>query len=57
MLDMHLFRAPAFSTGSTGMILLFLAMFGTMFLVTQYFQLVLGLQPVLAPRPGSCRWR
>ena len=57
MLDMHLFRAPAFSTGSSGMILLFLAMFGTMFLVTQYFQLVLGLQPVLAPRPGSCRWR
>ena len=48
MLDMHLFRAPAFSTGSTGMVLLFLAMFGTMFLVTQYFQLVLGYSPFSA---------
>jgi EmrB/QacA subfamily drug resistance transporter len=48
MLDMHLFRAPAFSTGSSGMILLFLAMFGTMFLVTQYFQLVLGYSPFSA---------
>ena len=48
MLDMHLFRTPAFSTGSSGMILLFMAMFGTMFLVTQYFQLVLGFSPVSA---------
>ena len=48
MLDMRLFRAPAFSTGSSGMILLFLAMFGTMFLVTQYFQLVLGYSPFSA---------
>ena len=48
MLDMQLFRNPAFSTGSTGMILLFMAMYGTMFLVTQYFQLVLGYSPVSA---------
>src|SRR4051812_47964676 len=48
MLDMQLFRNPAFSTGSTGMILLFMAMYGTMFLVTQYFQLVLGYSPLNA---------
>src|SRR4029079_7217021 len=48
MLDMHLFRNPAFSTGSSGMILLFMAVYGTMFLVTQYFQLVLGYSPLSA---------
>ncbi|MEY2444090.1 MAG: hypothetical protein QOE00_670 [Ilumatobacteraceae bacterium] len=46
MLDMHLFRSPAFSAGSGGMILIFLAMFGVMFLITQYFQLVLGYSPL-----------
>ncbi|MBV8296494.1 MAG: MFS transporter [Acidimicrobiia bacterium] len=42
MLDMRYFRNPAFSTGSGGMILVFLGMYGVMFLITQYFQLVLG---------------
>ncbi|CAN5492759.1 MFS transporter [soil metagenome] len=42
MLDMSLFRNPAFSAGSAGMTLIFLAMFGVMFLISQYFQLVLG---------------
>jgi EmrB/QacA subfamily drug resistance transporter len=42
MLDIRFFRNPAFSTGTGGMVLLFLAMFGVMFLITQYFQLVLG---------------
>ncbi len=46
MLDMRFFRNPAFSTGTGGMILVFLAMFGVMFLVTQYFQLVLGYSPL-----------
>ncbi|MBK5332011.1 MAG: MFS transporter [Ilumatobacteraceae bacterium] len=46
MLDMQLFRSPAFSAGSGGMILIFLAMFGVMFLITQYFQLVLGYSPL-----------
>ncbi len=41
MLDMHYFRRPAFSTGTGGMILVFVAMYGVMFLITQYFQLVL----------------
>src|SRR4029079_5051802 len=36
------FRNPAFSTGTGGMILVFVAMYGVMFLISQYFQLVLG---------------
>jgi EmrB/QacA subfamily drug resistance transporter len=46
MLDMTYFRNAAFSTGTSGMILLFLAMFGVIFLLTQYFQLVLGYSPL-----------
>src|SRR3954453_13452142 len=42
MLDMHYFKLPAFSTGTGGMILVFVAMYGVMFLISQYFQLVLG---------------
>jgi EmrB/QacA subfamily drug resistance transporter len=48
MLDLHYFRNPAFSTGTGGMILVFMAMFGVMFLITQYFQLVLGYSPLSA---------
>ncbi len=48
MLDMSYFRNPAFSTGTGGMMLLFLSMYGVMFLLTQYFQLVLGLGPLAA---------
>jgi MFS transporter, DHA2 family, integral membrane protein len=48
MLDMRFFRNPAFSTGTGGMVLIFVALYGVMFLVTQYFQLVLGLSPVNA---------
>jgi len=43
MLDIRYFKNPAFSTGTGGMILIFLGMYGVMFLITQYFQLVLGL--------------
>ncbi len=48
MLDMHYFRRPAFSTGTGGMILVFLSMYGVMFLITQYFQLVLGYSALSA---------
>jgi EmrB/QacA subfamily drug resistance transporter len=48
MLDIRYFRNPAFSTGTGGMVLVFLAMFGVMFLITQYFQLVLGYSPLSA---------
>jgi len=42
MVDMHYFRHPGFSTGTGGMILVFVSMYGVMFLISQYFQLVLG---------------
>ncbi|HWW52128.1 MAG TPA: DHA2 family efflux MFS transporter permease subunit [Acidimicrobiales bacterium] len=48
MLDMSFFRNPAFSTATGGMILVFLSMFGVMFLITQYFQLILGYSPLSA---------
>ncbi|HEY1740086.1 MAG TPA: MFS transporter [Acidimicrobiia bacterium] len=48
MLDMHYFRNPAFSTGTGGMILVFLSMYGVMFLITQYFQLVLNYSALSA---------
>ena len=48
MLDIRLFRNPAFSTGTSGMILIFLSMFGVMFLITQYFQLILRYTPLSA---------
>ena len=48
MLDMHYFKNPAFSTGTGGMILVFLSMYGVIFLITQYFQLVHGYSPLSA---------
>ena len=42
MLDLHWFRDRRFSVASGGITLVFFAMFGTFFLITQYFQLVLG---------------
>jgi EmrB/QacA subfamily drug resistance transporter len=48
MLDMSYFRNPAFSTATGGMVLVFLSMYGVMFLITQYFQLVLGYTPLSA---------
>jgi EmrB/QacA subfamily drug resistance transporter len=42
MLNMRYFRNPAFSVGSGAMMLVFLAMYGVMFLMTQYLQLILG---------------
>ena len=48
MVDMHYFRNPAFATGTAGMILVFVAMYGVMFLITQYFQLVLGYSALSA---------
>jgi len=46
MLDMKLFKNPAFSTAAGGMLLVFLAMYGVMFLITMYFQFVLGYSPL-----------
>jgi len=46
MLDVRFFENRAFSTGTAGMILIFMSMFGVMFLLTQYFQLILGYSPL-----------
>jgi EmrB/QacA subfamily drug resistance transporter len=46
MLDIRYFKNGAFSTGTSGMILVFMAMYGVMFLVMQYFQLILGYSPL-----------
>jgi EmrB/QacA subfamily drug resistance transporter len=42
MLDLAYFKDARFSVASSAMVLVFFAMFGLFFLITQYFQLVLG---------------
>ncbi|GIU86781.1 MAG: hypothetical protein KatS3mg009_1296 [Acidimicrobiia bacterium] len=42
MLDMSFFRNPRFSAASAGITLIFFAMFGTIFLLTQHLQFVMG---------------
>jgi EmrB/QacA subfamily drug resistance transporter len=42
MLDVSLFRVPAFSAASASVTVAFFALFGFIFLVTQYFQFVRG---------------
>jgi EmrB/QacA subfamily drug resistance transporter len=41
MLDVKFFKNPRFSAASAGIALVFLALFGSLFLLTQYFQFVL----------------
>ncbi|MGV3758579.1 MAG: MFS transporter [Actinomycetota bacterium] len=48
MLDLRYFRDRRFSAASGGMTMIFFAMFGTFFLVSQYFQLVLDYSPLEA---------
>ena len=42
MLDLTFFRNPRFSAASTAIMLTFFAMFGSLFVMTQYLQFVLG---------------
>jgi EmrB/QacA subfamily drug resistance transporter len=48
MLNMHFFRNPRFSAASGAITLTFFTMFGNMFLITQYFQIVLGFSALKA---------
>jgi len=48
MLDMHFFENPRFSAASAAITLVFLSLFGTLFLMTQYLQSVLGYSTVKA---------
>ncbi|MGB3412221.1 MAG: MFS transporter [Microthrixaceae bacterium] len=45
MLDVSFFRNPRFSAASGSIAVIFFAMFGSIFLLTQYFQFVLGYSP------------
>lgn len=46
MLDLRFFRNPRFSAASGSITLVFFAMFGSMFLLTQYLQFVLAYSPL-----------
>jgi MFS transporter, DHA2 family, multidrug resistance protein len=48
MLDMSVFRNPRFTSASGTITLTFFALFGSMFLMTQYWQLVHGYSPLEA---------
>jgi EmrB/QacA subfamily drug resistance transporter len=48
MLDMRFFKNPRFSAASGAITLVFLALFGTLFLMTQFLQSVLGYSTVKA---------
>ena len=48
LLDVRLFRNPRFSAASATVMVLFFALFGFLFLATQYLQFVLGVSPSAA---------
>ena len=48
MLDVRFFKNPRFSAASATITLVFFALFGSTFLLTQYFQFVLGYSPLKA---------
>jgi MFS family permease len=45
LLDVRLFTVPAFATGAATITVFFLSMFGYLFLLMQYMQLILGYSP------------
>ena len=55
MLDMRFFENPRFSAASGAITLVFLSLFGTIFLLTQYLQSVLGLLDGRGRARCSCR--
>jgi EmrB/QacA subfamily drug resistance transporter len=48
LLDLRLFRDPRFSAASATIMVLFFALFGFLFMATQYLQFVLGFSPAAA---------
>ncbi len=48
MLDMHFFQNPRFAAANTAVTMTFFAMFGSLFLMTQYWQFVHGYSPLEA---------
>jgi EmrB/QacA subfamily drug resistance transporter len=45
MLDLSFFRNPRFSAASTAVMVTFFALFGSLFVMTQYLQIILGYSP------------
>ena len=54
MLDIRFFKNPRFTAASGAITLTFFALFGTIFLLTQYLQSVLGLHAPSRPAPCCC---
>ena len=48
MLNLQVFENPRFSAASLGIMLIFFAMFGSTFLLTQYLQSVMGFSALRA---------
>lgn len=48
MLDMRFFKNPRFTAASAAITITFFSLFGSLFLLTQYFQSVLGYSPLRA---------
>jgi len=48
MLDIRFFKNPRFTAASAAITLVFLSLFGSLFLLTQYLQAVLGFSPLKA---------
>ena len=46
LLDVRLFAVPAFATGAATITVFFISMFGYMYLLMQYTQLILGYSPI-----------
>ncbi len=55
MLDLRYFRDPRFAAATSSITLVFFVMFGTFFLITQYFQEVRGYGPLSAACLGRDR--
>ena len=53
MLDVRFFRNPRFTAASVTVTLVFFALFGFVFLATQYLQFVLGYTPFAGRRPHA----
>ena len=53
MLDMRFFKNPRFTAANSAITLTFFAMFGSMFLMTQYWQFVHGYSPLAGRRADA----
>ena len=57
MLPMHFFRDRTFALTNVASLLMFFGMFGSIFLLAQFFQTVQGNSPLAVRACGSCRGR